>query len=74
MCSSVINTIGNDLNEGVPAKLYVKIDRPSGVVSFQQPRSAEEVLSDWSSDLGKLLGILEATTHLIHRETMVHKL
>ncbi len=54
--------------------LYLKIDRPKGIVSFETPMSPESVLSDWSSDMGKLLGLMENTCHLINRERMVHKM
>lgn len=53
--------------------LYVQIDRPKGVVSFVEPTSPEEVLSDWSSSVGGVLSLLESTCHLINRENMVHK-
>ncbi len=53
--------------------LYLKIDRPKGIVSFVQPVLPETVLSDWSSDMGKLLGLMENTCHLINRERMVHR-
>ena len=52
---------------------YVKIDRPIGIVSFRSPRQPTEVLSDWSSDIGKLLTLMESTCHLINRENMVYK-
>lgn len=54
--------------------LFVQIDRPKGVVSFVQPCSPEEVLSDWSSSVGGVLSLLESTCHLINRENMVHKI
>lgn len=50
-----------------------QIDRPAGIVSFDKPRAPEAVLTDWASDMGKLLGIMESTCHLINRENMVHK-
>ena len=53
--------------------LFLKIDRPQGIVSFAEPQMPETVLSDWSSDMGKLLGLMENTCHLINRERMVHK-
>ena len=53
--------------------LYVQIDRPKGEVSFVEPTSPEEVLSDWSSSVGGVLSLLESTCHLINRENMVHK-
>jgi 26S proteasome regulatory subunit N5 len=54
-------------------ELFLKIDRPAGIVSFTQKRSPEEVLSDWSSDIGKVLGLMEDTFHLINRELVVHQ-
>lgn len=52
---------------------YVKIDRPAGIVTFSEPRPPASVLSDWSSDIGQLLSLMESTCHLINREKMVHK-
>ena len=52
---------------------YLKIDRPSGIVSFGEPRPAAGILSDWASDIGKMLNLMESTCHLIRRENMVHK-
>ena len=50
------------------------MDRPAGIVTFAPKASAEETLSAWSSDLGALLGLVEQTCHLIHKENMVHKI
>lgn len=52
--------------------LYAKIDRPAGVVSFQAPRSGDQVLNEWSSDVGKLMGLIEKSCHLIAKEHAVH--
>lgn len=54
--------------------LTLKIDRPAGIVTFKQHRSPDEVLSDWSGDISKMLGLMEATCHLVNREIMVNKL
>lgn len=51
--------------------IYVKIDRPAGIISFEKPRAPEAVLSDWASDMGSLLSLVESTSHLINRENMV---
>lgn len=53
--------------------LYLKIDRPQGIVDFAAPVAPETALSDWSSDMSKLLGLMESTCHLINRENMVHR-
>jgi 26S proteasome regulatory subunit N5 len=50
--------------------LYAKIDRPRDVVRFRAPQSPEAILSDWVSDVDKLLHLVETTTHLIHKENM----
>ncbi|KDE09163.1 hypothetical protein MVLG_00876 [Microbotryum lychnidis-dioicae p1A1 Lamole] len=52
--------------------VYAKIDRPAGIVSFQAPKSGDEVLNEWSSDVGKLMGLIEKSTHLIQKEYAVH--
>lgn len=45
--------------------VYAKIDRPAGVVSFLKPKTGDEVLNEWSSDVGKLMGLIEKSCHLI---------
>jgi 26S proteasome regulatory subunit N5 len=35
--------------------VYAKIDRPSKQVSFVQPKSIEQTLNDWSSDVSRLM-------------------
>ena len=54
--------------------VYLKINRPEGIISFSQPRAVEDVLSDWASDIGSLMHLMESTCHLIRRENMVHKI
>lgn len=51
--------------------LYAKIDRPKDEVRFMKKQCEEEVLGDWASDIGKLLGLVDETTYLIHKERMV---
>ena len=50
-----------------------KINRPDGIVSFKKNRAPEAVLSDWASDIGKMLNLMESTCHLINRENMIYK-
>jgi len=45
----------------VSGTIWARIDRPSSVVNFKAKRSAEEVMNDWSSDMQKLLGLVEKT-------------
>ncbi|GKY99227.1 proteasome regulatory particle subunit [Mayamaea pseudoterrestris] len=50
--------------------VYAKMDRPMDIVRFSSPKSAETVLTEWASDMDKLLHLVETTTHLIHKEQM----
>lgn len=45
--------------------MYAKIDRPAGIVTFVRPKTGDEVLNEWSSDVGKLMGLVEKSCHLI---------
>ncbi|PIA18547.1 PCI-domain-containing protein [Coemansia reversa NRRL 1564] len=58
----------------VAGTIYARIDRPSGVVNFSKPRDGEEQLNGWASDVGKLLSLVEKTTHLISKEEIVNKI
>lgn len=50
-----------------------KINRPEGIVSFKKNLAPEAILSDWASDIGKMLNLMESTCHLINRENMIYK-
>lgn len=52
--------------------VYAKIDRPKDIVRFAAPKNPEAVLSDWASDIDKLLHLVETTTHLINKENMTN--
>ncbi|KAI0639648.1 PCI-domain-containing protein [Trametes polyzona] len=45
----------------VSGTIWARIDRPAGIVNFRSSRSAEDVMNDWSSDMQKLLGLVEKT-------------
>ena len=45
----------------VGGTVWARVDRPAGVVNFRAKRTAEEVMNDWSSDMQKLLGLVEKT-------------
>jgi len=45
----------------VSGTIWAKIDRPAGIVNFRSNRGAEEIMNDWSSDMQKLLGLVEKT-------------
>jgi len=56
----------------VAKSIYAKIDRPKKIITFLRPKDPSERLNDWSQNISNLLDLVEKTTHLIHRETMVH--
>lgn len=45
----------------VSKTIWARIDRPTGIVNFTPKRSAEDVMNDWSSDMQRLLGLVEKT-------------
>jgi 26S proteasome regulatory subunit N5 len=45
----------------VSGTIWARIDRPAGIINFRAKRSAEDVMNDWSSDMNKLLGLVEKT-------------
>lgn len=45
----------------VSGTIWAKIDRPTGIVDFRKKRTAEDVMNDWSSDMQRLLGLVEKT-------------
>lgn len=45
----------------VSKTVWARIDRPAGIVNFTPKRSAEDVMNDWSSDMQRLLGLVEKT-------------
>mmetsp|Transcript_4642 Transcript_4642/g.7740 ORF Transcript_4642/g.7740 Transcript_4642/m.7740 type:complete len:443 (+) Transcript_4642:44-1372(+) len=55
-------------------QIYARIDRPAGIITFAPPKSPNELLNDWASDISTMLNLLEGTCHLIHKENMVHKI
>jgi len=70
-----IETIEESLSEiSQSGFVSIKINRSEGIVSFESTRSNEEILSDYGSDVAKLLHLMESTCHLIRRENMVHKI
>jgi len=45
----------------VSATIWARIDRPAGIIDFRKPRNTEDVMNDWSSDMQKLLSLVEKT-------------
>jgi len=69
--SAAVETFISDLV--INKSIFAKIDRPKGIVSFKKIQDPNEALNDWGHNINDLLGLLERTCHLIHRESMVHK-
>ena len=44
----------------------------AGIYTFQRPRPAAEVLTDYAADVDTVLGLVERVSHLIAKEHMVH--
>jgi len=53
--------------------VHARIDRPAGIVSFKQKQSINEVLNLWSGDIGKMLSLVEKTSHLVSKEYAMHE-
>jgi 26S proteasome regulatory subunit N5 len=49
-----------------------RIDRLTGIITFEKQRNPNEILNDWSNNLGNLMRNINKTTHLINKEEMVH--
>lgn len=54
--------------------IFAKIDRPAETVVFVPHSDPSSTLNEWSGSVANLLDLLEKTTHLIHREIMVHNI
>lgn len=45
----------------VSKTVWARIDRPAGIINFRQQKTAEDVCNEWSSDMQRLLGLVEKT-------------
>jgi len=62
------------LSEMVSSKqLFAKIDRPAGIIVFDQKKSSNDVLNEWGGDVRSLLSLVEKTCHIINKENMIYK-
>lgn len=55
----------------VSKTIYARINRPTGIIKFNPPKSPNEVLDDWSRNINSLLDKIQSTCHLIQKEEMV---
>lgn len=49
-----------------------KVDRLTGIVTFEKAKDPNEMLNDWSNNLSLLMTTINKTTHLINKEEMIH--
>ncbi len=49
-----------------------KIDRLTGIITFESEKNPNETLNDWSKNLVSLMNSINKTVHLINKEEMVH--
>jgi 26S proteasome regulatory subunit N5 len=52
--------------------ISAKIDRLQDIVTFQQNKSPQDILNEWSVNLNSLMTIINKTCHLINKEETVH--
>ena len=52
--------------------ITAKIDRLQNIVTFQQNKSPQDTLNEWSFNLNSLMTIINKTCHLINKEETVH--
>ena len=48
--------------------VFARIDRPKGIVTFKSKKTNYQVLNEWSGDIGKILNLVEKTSHLVSKE------
>jgi len=52
--------------------ISTKIDHLENIVTFQQNKSPEEILNEWSINLNSLMTIINKACHLISKEETIH--
>jgi 26S proteasome regulatory subunit N5 len=57
-------TIVSDLV--VQKKIFAKIDRPAGIITFSRVKDPNEILNDWTNNINQLMSLVENNTHLIN--------
>lgn len=51
--------------------VYAKMDRPTGIITFAAPKDPNEILNEYSTNIGSLLELVDKCNHLITKEEMV---
>ena len=52
--------------------INAKIDRLANIITFEQKKSPQDILNQWSNNLNSLMTIINKTCHLINKEETVH--
>ncbi|KAG8759146.1 hypothetical protein FRC12_009835 [Ceratobasidium sp. 428] len=52
----------------VDGSVWARIDRPKGIINFRKPRTADDVLNAWSTDVSKMMGLVEKSSMGINAE------
>ena len=50
--------------------IKVKLDRPAGIVDFVGRKDASDLLNAWSSNIERVLSLVDQSCHKIHKEAM----
>ncbi|EPY36337.1 26S proteasome regulatory subunit N5 [Strigomonas culicis] len=54
--------------------LYAKMDRVDGLVVFQPPKNATQVVASWNENVDRSVTLLDKISHLITKERMLHNM
>jgi len=57
----------------VSKAICAKIDRPAGLIKFGKRQEPEDLLNAWSTNISKLLELVDKSCQQIQKECMVHK-
>lgn len=57
----------------VSKAICAKVDRPAGIITFGKRQEPEQLLNSWSSNIGRLLELVDKSTQQIQKEAMIHK-
>lgn len=52
--------------------IHAKIDRLANLITFEEKKSPQDILNQWSNNLNSLMDIINKTCHLINKEETVH--
>ncbi len=57
----------------VAKAIAAKVDRPAGLITFGSKQRPDQVLNSWSSNISRLLDLVEKSCQQIQKEAMIHK-